>query len=126
MSTDSIAHPDSPVAVAVADVSLRAEFAAYRAATEKRLAELEAEQIHARLAALEALAKNEFTPTLNEHDDRLDRVEVDVKRLLEMRADLTEVKAMQAEVLAYVRKFDRALDLGVIDPDPTPNMRGGK
>lgn len=122
--SDPIAHDGSPVAIAVADVSLRAEFAAYRDATEKRIADLEAENVHARLAALEALAKNEFTPTLNEHDDRLDRVEIDVKRLIEMKADLLEVKAMQAEVLSYVRKFDRALDLGVIDPDPTPNMRG--
>ena len=74
-----------------------------------------------RIAKLEAIVHKEHTPTLNEHDDRLDRVEVDVKAL---RGDIADVKSMQAEALGYLRKFDRALDLGVIDPDPTPNMRG--
>lgn len=96
------AHPESPTAVLCSCAPKLAEFAQ-------------------RIATLEALVNEQHTPTINEHDDRLDRVEVDVKAL---RGDIADVKSMQAEALGYLRKFDRALDLGVIDPDPTPNMRG--
>ena len=119
-------HAGSPTLVTPLDelTALRAEVAELRrrdAEQVQRIDALERERLAARIATLEALAKDEFTPTLNEHDDRLDRVEVDVKAL---RGDIADVKSMQAEALGYLRKFDRALDLGVIDPDPTPNMRG--
>ena len=124
---DPVAHDGSPVAIAVADVSLRAEFAAYRTETEKRIADLEAENVHARLAALEALAKNEFTPTLNEHDDRLDDAEGSLERH-EIRLDrhessLTRIGLVMDSIERNTRLLIDHFKIADSSPKPTPRER---
>lgn len=102
------AHPESPTAVLCSCAPKLAEFAQ-------------------RIATLEALVNEQHTPTINEHDDRLDDAEGSLERH-EIRLDrhessLTRIGLVMDSIERNTRLLIDHFKIADSAPKPTPRER---